>query len=70
MGKGIDLARGDAPLHAALLDDLKDQLLIAFLSRIGRNVSIPVTEIDATGRFTLSFNIKDGNFNFQLREKQ
>ena len=35
MGKGIDLARGAAPEHAALLDDLKDQLLIVFLKRLG-----------------------------------
>lgn len=70
MGKGVDLARDDAPLHAQVIDDFKDQLLIAFMVRLGRNVSIPVKEIDETGRYTLSFNIENGMFNFQLREKQ
>lgn len=70
MGKGIDLARADAPEHAAMIDDLKDQLLIAFVKRLGRNVSVPVKEIDETGRYTLSFNIENGMFNFHLREKQ
>jgi hypothetical protein len=70
MGKGIDLARPHAPEHCALLDDFKDQLMIAFVKRLGRNVSIPVKEVDETGRYTLSFSINDGNFNFQLREKQ
>jgi hypothetical protein len=70
VGKGIDLARADAPEHCALLDDFKDQLMIAFVKRLGRNVSIPVKEVDETGRYTLSFNIENGAFNFQLREKQ
>jgi len=51
-------------------DDFKDQLMIAFVKRLGRNVSIPVKEVDETGRYTLSFNIENGAFNFQLREKQ
>lgn len=70
MGKGIDAARDDAPVHAAILDDFKDQLLIAFVKRLGRNVSIPVAEIDETGRYTLAFSISGGQFHFQLREKQ
>jgi hypothetical protein len=35
MGKGIDLARPDAPLHAEVLDDFKDQLMIVLLLRLG-----------------------------------
>lgn len=70
MGKGIDLARPTAPEHTALLDDLKDQLLIAFLRRLGGKVSIPVQEVDETGGYTLSFNIQDRTFNFTLGKKQ
>lgn len=70
MGKGRDLARPDAPLHAAVLDDFMDQLMIAFVHRLGGKVSIPVKEVDETGRFVLSFNIVDGVFNFTLTEKQ
>lgn len=70
MGKGIDAARLDAPEHAALIDDLKDQLLIAFLKRLGGRVAMPVAEVDATGGYTLSLNIVDGAFNFVLERKQ
>jgi hypothetical protein len=71
MGKGIDAARAaGAGLHADVLDDFKDQLLIAFLRRLGSRVSIPVKEVDETGRFVCSFSIQDGAFHFILEEKQ
>lgn len=70
MGIGIDLAKQDAPLHAQAIDDFKDQLLIAMIKRLGPNVSIPVKEVDETGRYVVAMNIKDGNFNFELRKKQ
>jgi len=71
MGKGIDLARGDAPEHAAVLDDFKDQLLIALVKRLGGVVDIPVAEVDQTGRYTLALQIVDGNsFHFVLQAKQ
>jgi hypothetical protein len=70
MGKGIDLARENAPLHAAVLDDFKDQLLIVLLKRLGGQVSIPITEVDNTGSNTVSFNIRDGAFNFSVEKKQ
>lgn len=69
MGKGIDLARQDAPLHAQVLDDFKDQLLISFVRRLGGNVSIPVSEVDETGRYLLAFSVVDGVFHFELRMK-
>ena len=70
MGKGIDQTRESAPEHAALLDDLKDQLLIVFLRRLGNEISIPVGEIDDTGNCLLAFSINNGVFNFKLEEKQ
>ena len=57
MGKGIDAARLDAPEHTALLDDLKDQLLIVFLKRLGRTLDVPVAEIDDTGGEMLAFSV-------------
>lgn len=66
MGKGIEAARLLAPEHAALLDDLKDQLLIVFLKRLGGEVTIPVSEVDDTGSNTLAFSVKDGAFRFVL----
>lgn len=70
MGKGIDLARIDAPEHAAVLDDFKDQLLMVFLRRLDSKVSIPISEIDDTTGLLMAMNIVDGVFNFELRKKQ
>lgn len=70
MGQGIDLARQEAPEHAAVLDNLKDQLLIVLIKRLGGKVSLPVAEVDDTGGDLLAFNIRDGVFNFELRKKQ
>lgn len=70
MGKGIDLAREDAPLHAAVLDDFKDQLLLVFLRRLGGAVDIPVSEIDDTSGLLGAFSVNDGVFHFELRKKQ
>jgi len=69
MGKGIDLARPDAPLHAEVLDNFKDQLLIVLIRRLGETVSVPIDEVDDTGRFMLAFSIHDGAFHFKLRRK-
>ena len=70
MGKGIDAARADSPLHAKVLDDLKDQLLIVFLKGLGGTAVIPVAEVDDTGGDLLAFAVRDGNFHFELRKKQ
>lgn len=71
MGKGIDLARGDAPLHAAVLDDLKDQLLIVLLKRLGGDVTIPVAEVDDTGQDLVLFglDVEARTFKFEVRKK-
>lgn len=69
MGKGIDAARADAPLHAAVLDDFKDQLLIVLIKRLGGKVSIPVAEVDDTGGDLVAFSVVDRVFNFELRKK-
>ena len=71
MGKGIDTARPDAPEHAAVLDDFKDQLLIVFLKRLGGKVSIPVAEIDDTGQDLFAFRIDENKiFHFETKRKQ
>lgn len=70
MGKGIDAARHDAPEHAAVLDDFKDQLLLVLLRRLGGKATIPVAEVDDTGGLLLAFSVVDGAFNFELRRKQ
>jgi hypothetical protein len=65
--------REASPPHADTIDMLKDQLLIVFLRRLttndGGKISIPVTEIDDTGRFNLAFSVVDGSFHFELQRK-
>ncbi len=64
------MARLDAPEHAAVMDDLKDQLLIVLLKRLGGVASIPVTEVDDTGQDMLAFRIDENRvFHFELRKK-
>lgn len=72
MGKGIDLARAaGAGLHADVLDDFKDQLLIVLLKRLAVDgkVNIPVAEMDDTGADLVSFSINDRIFNFVVSKK-
>lgn len=72
MGTGTDAARDLAPEHAALIDNMKDQLLIAFLKRLGGEIVMPVSEVDATGDSLFAFRIdfEKRNFHFELRKKQ
>jgi hypothetical protein len=70
MGKGIDAARDFAPEHAAMLDDLKDQLLIVFLKRLGGKVRIPVAEVDDTNMDLFAFSVDaKGVFHFEIQRK-
>lgn len=72
MGKGIDLAREHAPLHAAVLDDFKDQLIVVLIKRLAKNgtLDIPVAEVDDTGQDLLAMAVRDGVFHFELQRKQ
>jgi hypothetical protein len=69
MGQGIDLARPNAPMHAAVLDNFKDQLLIALVERLGGKVTVPVADVDATGRYVMLMSVRDGHFEFELQAK-
>lgn len=57
MGKGIDLAKLTNPEHAELLENLRDQLLIVFLKRLGGTLEVPVAEVDDTGHDNLAFSL-------------
>lgn len=75
MKSGVDLARIDAPEHAAVIDMFKEQLLIVFLKRILKHtgcsrLEIPVAEADDTGDDLFAFAIRNGTFVFELRKKQ
>jgi len=75
MGKGIDLAReAGAGIHAEVLDNFKDQLLIVFLKRLqalGHSLTFSLTEIDDTGQDLVNFRVDPitQQFQFQLQKK-
>lgn len=73
MGKGIDMARElGADVHADVLENFKEQLLVVFLKRLkskGDSLVFPVTEVDNTGGDMLSFKVENGAFHFELSKK-
>lgn len=74
MGNGIDAARADAPEHAAVMDDFKDQFIIVALKRLqrlGDDLVFPLAEVDDTGQDMLALRIDEQkNFIFVLEKKQ
>ena len=74
MGKSIDIGRHEAPELAALLDDMKDQLLIVLVNRLKDRDStlvIPIQEIDDTGGYVMDFRVDPRlrNFIFHVQRK-
>lgn len=69
MGQGIDLAAVDNPVHAAAIANMKDQLLIVLLNRLGGSIAIPVSEIDDTGQDCLMFHVEGTTFHFTVAKK-
>ena len=75
MGKGIDLAGADNPEHAQVMEDFRDQLLVALIRRQadqrGRLV-IPVSEIDKTGEVNIAMAVDPVKrvFQFEVQKKQ
>ncbi len=71
MGQGTQVAGEDNPEHARLIDDMKDQLLIVFLKRLGGKLKIPVSEVDNTGQdlFVFRYDRERRAFDFEIRRK-
>lgn len=73
MGKGIEMARVNAPEHAALMDDFRDDLLIVAMKRLrkyGDSLVFSVAETDDVRLDMLAFKVVDGAFHFQLQKKE
>lgn len=73
MGEGINLATTDNPQMRRLMDDMKDQLLLVLLRRLGgRNgvVTVPVAEVDDTGGYIVSMKVEHNAFVFLVEKKQ
>lgn len=73
MGEGINLATMDNPQLRKGLDDMKDQLLVVLLKRLGGRagmVTIPVHEVDDTGGNIVTMKIENNAFVFVVSKKQ
>ncbi len=72
MGKGIELARIVDPDAAKAIEDMKDQLILVLVARLGGAVDVPCAEIDGTGSSVLMMEIDPASrcFHFELRKKQ
>lgn len=73
MGRGIDLAKtlSGNPEGAQALDDMKDQLLIVLIKKLGGHVVMPPSELDdtASDNLMLSFDPQNGEFHFEVRSE-
>lgn len=73
MGKGMDVAKSvsDNPEFNAALEDMRDQLLIVFLTRLGGKITLPVSEVDATGGVIMMMGAdqEKRTFTFEIRRK-
>ena len=68
---GIDLARSSNPEHARAMDDMKDQLIIVLIKKLGGKVMLPVIEVDNTAGDLLYMSLDPTNqmFTFEVRKK-
>ena len=71
MGKGTQIAAEvfGSPEHAALVDDLKEQLLIVFLKRLGGRLECSLAEVDDTSQDMFVLSFRDGRFLFEIERK-
>jgi hypothetical protein len=58
------------PTARALIDAMKGQLLIVLIERLGGEIRVPVTEVDATGNRLLSMRVDGRDFVFVVERKQ
>jgi hypothetical protein len=72
MGKGIELAKSLDPEIAEAMEDLRDQLLIVFLKRLGGVADVSVEEMDATGGVAMTLELTENpkGFRFEIIKKQ
>ncbi len=67
MGSGT---RAAGTLYAEAVDNMKDQMLIVLINRLGGKVSMHVDEIDDTGGFICTMSVEGQTFHFEIGKKQ
>lgn len=71
MGEGINLAFDDEE-DAKMMENFRDQLLVALVKMYGPIVTVPVREVDGTGGYIMLVRADQerGEFYLELRGKQ
>lgn len=73
MGRGIDLAKtlSSNPEGVKALDDLKEQLIIVLVKRLGGAVDVSLKEMDDTGSDNLMMGLtpESMTFHFEVRSE-
>lgn len=59
-----------SPDTREFIDQVKGQLLIVLLNRLGGSIDLPVPEVDGTGAFNLMLSVNDGQIHLETRRKQ
>lgn len=57
------------PEARALIDAMKDQLLLVLVQRLGGEIRVPVAEVDGTGGLLMSLGIDGSDFIFKVTRK-
>lgn len=69
-GKAQALQSLASPDHRAFMDQVKGQLLIVLVNRLGGAVDLPIPEVDGTGDFNLALSVIDGIIHLETQRKQ
>lgn len=71
MGVTIDLAKQQNQELGVLLENMRDELLLVFVQRLGGKVVIPVSEVDKTKGVVMMMevNTDERSFTFEIVRK-
>ena len=69
MGRGNDLAKQVSPEAANAVENMKDQLILALVRRLGGDIRVPAAEIDDTAGIVLTMSVDDSGFRFVTMHK-
>jgi hypothetical protein len=58
-----------SPGHREFVDQVKGQLLIVLVKRLGGTIDLPIPEVDDTGRDSLALAVVDGVIRLKVRSK-
>jgi len=66
-GRKLSAAEAEAYLGGDAMNLVRQQLMLVMLDRLGGELTIPVSEVDATGRFTMTMNVDQAAKTFTLK---